>query len=160
MHVCFVNTLLWRLKTQTFSTEVMNYCQSLFISFYPSCLMFVLFILKAKQKQKQVWSSSVYHFTSVQFMHLYGSAHCQWHAERLLITSLCMLAKCVRHYSKFTSTCCIFFTSKPPSVLVACADWTCSSVWCGPFYAARGAGGAVTERLWGETTTNTALQSE
>ncbi|TMS16507.1 Voltage-dependent L-type calcium channel subunit beta-4 [Larimichthys crocea] len=41
------------IKTQTFITEVMSYCKSLLVSFYTSYLMSILFILKAKQKQKQ-----------------------------------------------------------------------------------------------------------
>lgn len=69
-----------------------------------------------------------------------------------------VLAKCMCYYSKSTLKCYIYICHlQTLSVLVACADWTCSSVWCGPFYAAGGVGGAFAERLWGETTFKTAF---
>lgn len=78
MHVFFLYTLLWSIKTQTFITEVMSYCKSLLVSFYTSYLMSILFILKAKQKQKQVClplCSHLYNFLRTSSIILLHSVH-------------------------------------------------------------------------------------
>lgn len=122
------------------------------ISFCQSCLMFVLFILKAKQKQKQVCSSLGLFLFSLLFKNNLNYI-ATLHAYQCISMAIYMqsgyyvLTKCVCYNSKFTLTMCL----QTLSVLVACADWTCSSIWCGPFYAACGAGGSFAERLWGET---------
>lgn len=170
MHVFYTNALIQSLKTQTFSAEVVTCFQSFLISFYPSCLMFILFILKAKQKQKQVCLLSCLFLSVSKIFTIY------------LRTPSIMLLQ-LMHFSVFLWLCTLLVTCRattyqsfscvswmlvavsllqhvvhfPPSVLVACADWTCPSIWCGPFHAASGAGGPFPERLWGETTINTAF---